>query len=211
MTNHFLQTIQRVRRHEEVILWDNGLVISQSDEGEVAGFLADEYRREALDYPFVPPAFDEAAACWGARTVYTAAQLGLFRQHKPDDLPALLPPCANPVSAAAMLSADLMLRFLPDLVLFLTQIDADDPLIPLLEKHLHTWHFSAIAYPVIWDDLDLTPLTQDPCLCQRYIDRLLAHNKQPAPTATLLWNSINAALGDHARQLTQTPGYFHQL
>ena len=210
MTNYFLETIRRVRGHEEVILWDNGLAISPGDEAEVGQFLADEYAAEALDYPHTSPAFDADAACWGARTVYVAAQLTLFRQHQPDDLPALLPPYAKPVLAGAMLSADLMLRFLPDVALFLTQIDADDPLIALLENHLHTWHFSAIAYPVIWDDLDLSTLTQNPCLHQRYIDRLLAHHKQPAPTATILWDGINAALGDYAGQLTQTPGYFPQ-
>lgn len=195
MPNYFLQMIRHLRSHEEVMLWERAQTTLPEQEVEVVAYLADEYKREAVTYPYTPPPFDVAAALWGAQTLYTAAQLVLYRQAPSTELGLLLPPYLTRPGAAAMHAADLTLRFLPDVTQLLTTIDADDPLLPVLENHLATWHFSGILYPVMPSNTDLSPLEADACLRQRYIDRLIAHDRKPHPSQTLLIEGIRVALG----------------
>jgi hypothetical protein len=196
MPNYFLHMIQHLRMSEEVALWENGLSTTPAHEAEVVAFLANEYAVERLDYPGTAPDFEAGAALWAARTVYMAAQLVLYRQQPPHDLPALLP-ALRPISAAAVLSADLTLRFLPDIRQLLARIDPDDPLLPLLDKHLWQWHFSGIALPTTHADLDLSLVLADTCLRLRYTDRLIAYRRQPDSALWPLQESIDRAMGQY--------------
>jgi hypothetical protein len=200
MAAYFLQMLHDLRKNEDVLLYENILETYEQEEQEVIKFLADEYKTESLNYPFTPPAFDPRAALWAAKTVYIAAQLVLYRKPKTEDLPGLLPAFTGEITAAAMLSADLCLRFLPDLVVQLKLLDHEDALIPLLEDRLKVWHYSAIAYQPEVETLDLNILQTNNCLQQLYINRVIACKNQSLARHPAIMPFIKASLGIFTRE-----------
>jgi MoxR-vWA-beta-propeller ternary system domain bpX4 len=193
--NFYLKMLQQLRQQEEIMLYGNMLKITAEEETEAGLFLSTEYEREALEYPFTVPDFDRQAALWGARTVYIAAQLMLYREHKAADLEWLLPPFAGQITAAAFVAADLSLRFLPPVLNHLKWIDPEDSLIPVLENHLHTWHYSGVAYPLEADKLNLDMLRSDRCLHQLYVNRVIQHKRLPLAHHPVLKDTILSNLG----------------
>lgn len=167
----FLETIYHLRTVEHLILYSKLLVLTPEEEKEVVELLRDEYEKEKLQYPFTAPSFDEKAALWGSRIVYFAAQLYLNRTDTAKDLNTLLPAFKNTISASAMLSADLCLRFLPQILGGLRNTDAEDSIIPILEKHLADFHYSNIGYEHNDREYDFA-LFDNPCFKQLYLNRI---------------------------------------
>jgi hypothetical protein len=195
MPNYLLQTIDYLRQHEAVMLFDNQRTVSADDLAETVAFLDRAYHDEATGYPHQSPAFEPVAAGWAAQTVFGAAQLLLHRTNAPADLPALLPPFDGPVTAPVLLSADLTLRFLPDLLAELTTLDPDDPLIPLLRERLRPFHYSAIGQFADVDNLDMGPLRANACLRRLYADRVVARQHKALALHPALVAEIRAGFG----------------
>jgi MoxR-vWA-beta-propeller ternary system domain bpX4 len=162
----FLKMIQTLRQQEEIMLYGNILNISEREAVEVTAFLNHEYQQESLSYPYIAPFFDENAALWGAKTVYIAAQLILYRENSEADLATLLPNFPQNPTAAALLSADLCLRFLPSMIVQLKLIDPEDELVAVLENLLHHWHYSAVNYPLDMGKCDFTHISENQCVLQ---------------------------------------------
>src|ERR1044072_5338964 len=141
-TNYFLQTLEHLRNYEEVMLYGNLLEITNEQAAEAVIYLQREFEHEKLTHQCKAiPVFDSKAALWAARTIYTSAQLMLYREHKEIELELLFAPYHLPMTASAQLSADLMLRFLPDIITHLKMISPEDALVPLLEKHITQWRY----------------------------------------------------------------------
>ncbi|MDI3319394.1 hypothetical protein [Pinibacter soli] len=194
---YFLKMIQHLRVEEQVMLYGN-LFETSSDEEEVCSFLQTEYQQESLTHPFQSPSFDGAAALWGARLIYNAAQLLLYRQNKPNDLIALFPDFQNEVTPSAIVSADLCLRFLPDVIAPLRLIDGEDQLIGILENHLKIWHFSAVKSELSFDALDFTLILSNPCIKRLYVDRVIEYKKLKLAFHPSLKPLVQASLGMYA-------------
>lgn len=167
----FLETLYQLRTIERVILYNKIESVSVDEERDVADFLQSEYEREATDYPFEAPSFHQDAAIWGAKTLYFASQLLLYREDKPAELREIVPGFSGTINAGALLSADLCLRFLPQVILQLIVIDAEDPLAGILNEYLKKFHYSAVGYDI---DLDNTnwDMLENECLNQLYLDRV---------------------------------------
>ncbi|MBT1695893.1 hypothetical protein KK083_03320 [Fulvivirgaceae bacterium PWU4] len=199
--NYFDKMIRHLRQHEEVMLYGNLLNITAEEADDVVDFLKEEYEREALNHPYEVPLYNPVASRWAAQTVYISAQLMLFRENKPEDLGLLLPAFPFERDAAAMLSADLCLRFLPVMITHLKLIDSDDPLIALLETRLEQWHYSGVAYALEVSKLDFTPVVSDPCLHALYCNRIIQHKKLALARHPAFETSIRAFLGIYGTQL----------
>lgn len=187
--------IRTLRSSEEVILYARLLRISAEDEAATLEFLQSEYASESREYPGEAPAFDAAAARWAAHTLYIAAQVLLYREHKSADLPVLLPAYNGNTDAAALLSADLCLRFLPDVLQQLQLIDPLDPLNSLLLTHLQHWHYSGLVLHEAPADADLQPVLQNPCLKQLYINRIISCRRTKTALLPGLEPAVRNALG----------------
>jgi len=196
--NYFLNMVQHLRQHEEVMLFGNILHIDEADAAEAVAYLQEQYRAESLEYPHTAPPFDAAAALWAAKTMNMAAQLLLYRENKPDDLGALFPAFDREIDKASVLSADLCLRFLPDTLRELKIIDSLDPLILILENILHQWHYSGIHYPLDLSKVELERNLADPCLRQLYLDRIIYYKNISLAQHELFRRHISAALGLYA-------------
>lgn len=196
--NYFLQMVQHLRQHEEVMLFGNVLRIDDTDASETVSFLQEEYRTESLEYPFSPPPFDAAAALWAAKTLNLAAQLLLYRENKPDDLGALFPAFDREITPSAILSADLCLRFLPDTLRELKLIDSLDPLILILETILQAWPYSGITYSSAKREVYDEIILNDPCLMQLYLNRIIHFKNLQLAQQAPFRERIAAALGLYA-------------
>jgi len=191
----FLETIYHLRTVEHLILYSKLLVLKTQEEKEVVELLRDEYDKEKLHYPFTAPAFDEKAALWGSKIVYFAAQLFLNRSDTAKDLDTLLPAFNNTISASAMLSADLCLRFLPQILGGLRNTDAEDVIIPILEKHLADFHYANIGYEHRDQEYEFS-LFENQCFKQLYLNRITTRQdkylaKVPEINALLMSNFGN--------------------
>lgn len=197
-THYFLKMIQALRQHEEIVLYQNVLNIQETEAAEVMAFLEFEYKQESLSYPQLIPPFDPIAALWAAITVYLAAQLILYRKHEEVDLENIFSPFSNKIIPSAMLSADLCLRFLPNMIIQLKIIDSTDKLIDILENILLKWHFSGINYPLKIEKMDFEDIKDDSCLMQLYANRVIEHKKISLSEHNLMQDTVKASLGIYA-------------
>lgn len=195
--NHFLDSIHQLRAQEEMVIFSRYVPVTPAEEKPVADFLQQEYARERLEWPESDPGFSGEAALWGAKMVYMAAQFLLYRDKTGDEMAQILRLYPGRVTAIEMVSADLCLRFLPDLLVTAQKIDPEDPLIPILEGQLRQWHFSAVGYPFDPGSLDWQIVTGHEWLRDRYIDRVIEKRALKLAGMPVLQTGIKAAIGDH--------------
>ncbi len=210
--NLFLKMLRHLRLQEEVMLFGNVIEISQPEETQVMNFLRTEYEREILEYPYTPPPFNPEAALWAAKTIYLAAQLILYRESKLTQVRELLGHYPLETDASAVLSADLCLRFLPDIISQLSIIDPDDSLILHLLELLIAWHYSGVRYPLNPQKINPNEVYNDPCLKQLYTDRIIKHARLPLATHPFFTVSVSASLGLFAADLWKDfkPAHTHE-
>ena len=203
MTKYLLQSVRQLRQQEEALLYGYLLTPSEEDQAETVRFLEAEYHRESPEYPYLVPPFNPAAAGWAARTVYLAIQWIVYREHTAKELAHLLPDYPGEATASALLSADLLLRFLPDIITQVRLIDAEDHLVNLLEDKLHRWHYSGVAYPLTPERLSFDAVTVDACVYQLYVDRVITHRNVFLAHHPALEEGIRASLGMFAPNFWQ--------
>ncbi len=193
----FFHAIHSLRTQGDLVFSLKALHTTPAEDGMVVDFLKAEYAQESLQYPHELPGFDAQAALWAARVLYFSAQLFVYRENTEKDLSKLFVPYDSP-GAAAFLSTDLCLRFLPSLVTGLTAQDAADPLIPKLREMLPKFPYSTIG-----EDEDFAPAFSengwsDSCYRQLYTERVIArrdaHQLQWPPVR----DAVLEMLGDHA-------------
>lgn len=203
---HFLHTIFQLRKQEDLVLYSRILEIPAEEEDLVNDLLEEEYRKESLNYPFTAPAYEPAAALWAAKALYNIAQLVLYREHKEKDLAALIPRFAGTLNPGVILSADLCLRFLPQIKREVHHIDPDDILIRIIEDLLQTWHYSGIGDDRDPEQPDLGPVFADPCLEQMYTDRIIGKKDRKRAILPGIQDRVQAALGIHHNFFWQALG-----
>jgi hypothetical protein len=196
----FIETLYHLRTIEQVILYNKTMKISDAEAKDAVAFLESEYEREALNYPFSPPIFDANAALWASKTVYFSAQLLLYRENKVSELNKFLPHYTGIINPSAILSADICLRFLPQIRDELKRIDSEDAILPILERNLQQFHYSAVGFDLDVKTNDLKTIFSNDCLKQLYLDRIVARKdyklaEQPEINACLLAN-----FGDYKKE-----------
>jgi len=195
----FLDTIYHLRTIEQIILSDKILTISKGDEKDAVSFLEAEYEREILDYPGVAPKFNASAGLWASKTVYFAAQLLLYREHKITDLAVLLLDYNGEKDASAMLSADICLRFLPQIIAEMKRIDGDDLVIPILEEQLSQFHYSAIGFEIEIENINFDIVDSNDCLLQLYIDRVVQRKALNFTKSDFIKKQLEIGFGDYQK------------
>ena len=195
----FLDTIYHLRTIEQVILYDKLITIAQAEESEAVLFLETEYEKEILEYPGTAPDFNGGAALWAARTVYLATQLLLHREHKMNDVKELLSFYIGIIDASAVLSADLCLRFLPQIITEIRKIDPEDLIIEILEKHLIQFHYSAIGADLDTENVNFDVIAENDCLLQLYIDRVVQRKSIKWAQSDFIKKQLEIGFGDYQK------------
>lgn len=197
--SNFLDVINHLRTEEEILIHSSSFKESEEADRDITLYLEQAYNNEVLNYPDDPPAYHEAAALWGAKTVYIASNLLLNRNDLPENLPTLIRPFEGENTEGAILSIDLCLRFLPEIVSQAKKIDPEDPMIEILESQLKTWHYSAIGY---FDDLtgiSFDKILIDNCLSKLYLDRIIMNKARQYMENIKIAERIYGILGNHQK------------
>jgi uncharacterized protein YqgQ len=195
MAHFFYDTIYQLRTNEEITIYDKLLNFSDEDVLLVKDFLEIEYESELLNVPSGAPLFNANAAVWAAKVIYTACQLILYRENKEEELANLFPSYTREINATAIFSADLCLRFLPQIITETKHVDPDDKLIHILETFLVQWHFSGIGYDLKTTALNFETIFANECLQKLYVDRVVEKKDTAKASLPIVQEKIKEIFG----------------
>ena len=162
--------------------------------------LEEYYRADALAMPYTAPGFDPEAALWAAKYIFSTIQLVLLRDIGEEKLNQLLVDYNGQYTSEAVYSADLMLRFLPDIFRFASGLSPEDPLIYKLKAIARHWPFSTIGIANI-DVVIGNTILDHPSLRVAYIDRLILKKDMNRINSKHELKLVKEALGAYQAQL----------
>lgn len=156
----------------EISVTQNLSDFTDRDQEEAANALRQMYEQDVLEMPHTAPEFAEKPALWAAIYLYRAIQCSLLRNLEEEKVRELLPIYSGEKNTAAIYSADLMLRYLPDLWNLAKGLAPDDILVVLLRETAQQFPFSSIGIEGI-EKLEIDEILNHSSLRQSYIDRIL--------------------------------------
>lgn len=169
----FLDTLFLLRKEECITIFADVKQISPREEQEAAAYFETEFEKERLEFLSDQIPFDKEAAVWAAKILYHSVQLYLVRENTEKDLVKLIPDFKGKPDLSAKLSADLSLRFVPQIVVALKNVDADDPLIQLLETILKQFHYSGVETDLELEHLNWEEELKDTTYRKLYLERIV--------------------------------------
>jgi MoxR-vWA-beta-propeller ternary system domain bpX4 len=120
-----------------------------------------------------PPPLSRPAAGWALLLLYRASQALVCREIDGQAIRAVLAaPCPEAPWPSACYSADLSLRYLPELLSLARGIARDDPLVDGLLALAKAWPLSSVGVPGI-EPTDASAFLSHPSLRQLYVDRII--------------------------------------
>lgn len=155
------------------------------------------YENDILEIPGTAPAFDVDAALWAAGYIYRIVQLAMLREAGKQDIIRWLTPYPSPPTAANIYSADLCLRYLPDLLSLSKGIAPDDPLVQQIREIAMQWPFSSTGMNLPATG-DISAIIASPPLLQAYADKIIATRDQNRCTHPAIQAIVTASLGNYA-------------
>ncbi|MBV7532269.1 hypothetical protein [Chitinophaga sp. sic0106] len=171
---------------------------------ETATILQTYYHNDVQDMPGTAPAFHVDAAVWSATYIYRAAQLTAIRTLGEGDIANLLIPFSGTVNAATIYSADLCLRYLPDLTGLSKSLSPKDKLVEQLLETAAQWPFSSTGIKIPANEIP-DPLWQHPSLLAAYADRIIVTRDQSRLHHPAVLQAVLKALGHYQEILW--PGF----
>lgn len=159
------------------------------------------YARDVLELPHAAPPFEPTAANWAAALLYHTVQLTVNRELDATVVATLLPDYPAPATPAATYSADLLLRYLPDLLTLARGLAPGDALVARLQVLARQWPLSFVGHGQPAAPAAEAALLTHPALRQAYVDRLIQARDQASAARPALRPLVQAALGAHAATL----------
>ena len=166
--------------------------------------LRDHYADDLRELPGAAPAFDAAAAGWAAAFLYHTVQLALVRELDETVVQAQLADFTGEITPAVIYSADLCLRYLPDLLRLARGLAPGDALVARLRATAVRWPFSFVGAEegAVADVAEAeAPMLAHPALRQEYIDRIIRMQDRARAAQPHLAPLVHAALGQYAATL----------
>jgi hypothetical protein len=174
-------------------LLDEGKVVFRSQKAPQDGptardkaTLAEAFSNFALSVAGPPVAFDAGVAKQAAELVRQASWALVNREDRLGDLKRRLCMSTMPTTPAQHLSADLMLRYTPQILRRARGLDPTDPLIEILGDLLRRWPLSGALSDIEGGPLVATDFGGHPGLLLLYAERLAAHDRpawRPEPSS----------------------------
>jgi hypothetical protein len=183
-----------------------GQIVSfdQADVAATEQILLQYYQQDLLEMPGLAPVYSAGAALWAAHYFYVAIQLTVLRDVGEDVIKEQLKPFAGEVNPSSIYSADLILRYLPELFNLAKGLAPADLLVKELQDTAGYWPFSSVGIELnslVNDDILFT----HPSLKYAYLDRIIRHRDKKRIINTTTENYIAELTGEHVSILW--PGY----
>lgn len=169
----FLDTIFLLRKNQCITLFSNLQEISLKEETEAGDYFETEFEKERLEFLSDQLVCDKTTAVWAAKVLYHSAQLYLIRENTAKNIENLIPRFQGTKNVSSILSADLSLRFLPEVVTALNSVDPEDTLITLLEDILTEFHYSGIGYDLHLKHVNWEEELKDKTYRKLYLERIV--------------------------------------
>lgn len=173
----------------------------ETDNELAVEILKQYYARDIVDMPYTPPAFNATAALWGAQYIYLCTQLTVLRQLGEEEVKNYLKGYEENLSPEVVYSADLMLRFLPQLFNLAKGLAPADILVTIMQNTATNWPFSSVGIEVT-ETFNTAIIFQHPTLKYSYADRIITHKDlKRALLDDEIKNTITEVLGAHTTTL----------
>lgn len=169
----FLDTLFLLRKEGTLTIFSDFKTLSEEEEKEAEDFFESEFEKERLDFLSDKIPFNKEAAIWAAKILYHSAQLYLIRKDTAKDLEKLIPQYQDEKDVSAILSADLSLRFLPQLLDALQIADSTDPLVKILENILQQFHYSGIGLDLNFEKINWEEELKNKTYRKLYLERIV--------------------------------------
>lgn len=169
----FLDTLFLLRKEGTLTVFSDFKTLSEKEEKEAEDFFESEFEKERLDFLSDKIPFNKEAAIWAAKVLYHSAQLYLIRKDTAKNLEKLIPQYQGEKNTSAILSADLSLRFLPQLLDALQVADSTDPLVKMLGNILHQFHYSGIGLDLNWENINWEEELKNKTYRKLYLERIV--------------------------------------
>lgn len=167
------------------------------------------YSEDVAEMPALAPPFDAEAALWAAQYFCRAVQLTVHRHLDESMVAQLLTPFPGLLSSGATYSADLVLRYLPDLFRLAKGLSPRDVVVRNLTETAAQWPFSSIGIGCEPLSASLQVVLSNPSLRLAYADRVLKIKDQSRAVHPLVAPLIAEALGAYAEALW--PGFLTNI
>jgi hypothetical protein len=152
-------------------------------------FLAEAFKVHSTAVAGPAIAFDPETAAAAAEFLRQSSWALVNHDERMDDLEKRLKMPGPPLTPSHHLSADLTLRFLPQILRRARGLNPDDPLVERIASILRRWPLSGVLSDVAEAPLPPMDLGSHPGLLLLYAERLI-NNDRPAwrpPQSTLAW------------------------
>ncbi|PKF73621.1 hypothetical protein CW752_13680 [Chryseobacterium sp. PMSZPI] len=193
----FLDTIFLLRKEECITLFSNLQTVSPQEEAEAGDYFETEFEKERLEFLSDQLICNKDTAIWAAKILYHSAQLYLIRENTQKNIENLIPEYRGVRDISCILSADLSLRFLPQIVTALYSIDPEDPLIPMLENILTEFHYSGIGYDLNLEKINWEEELKDKTYRKLYLERIVEKKDYKLAEIPLINKLLIAEFGMH--------------
>jgi hypothetical protein len=185
-------------------LLENGAVqiskaqeIPSVDKDETRRLLADFERVFRLSLAGEPPPLDVGLAGAAAQTLYRLCQCLVHREFMPQATLAQADRLPDaPRTAGDHYSADLTLRFLPDVWRLAKEAAEGDPLVTTIRQLAGVWPLSSIGMP----DLPapaIDGIAEHPALVALYVDRIIERRDRSRLSGPRIREAFLTAIGAH--------------
>jgi hypothetical protein len=169
--------------------------VSVDDQQRAIGVLREFERYDRANWPDGQPEFSEQVGLWSANLLYRACHFVVGRDANPESLErALTVKSPEPPAASAHYSADLSLRFLPDVFKLARAAAADDPLVEMLLNLAKQWPLASVGMTAV-RNVDVSCIVRNPCLLQMYVDRLISRSDLSRLNHPTVREAAQASLG----------------
>ncbi|WP_228452264.1 hypothetical protein [Chryseobacterium sp. c4a] len=193
----FLDTIFLLRKNECITLFSNIQTISSKEEQEAEEYFEAEFEKERLEFLSDQLICNKTTAVWAAKVLYYSAQLYLIRENTINNLENLIPKFKGTRDISSVLSADLCLRFLPEVMIALNSIDPEDPLIKMLEDILTEFHYSGVGYDLDLKHVNWQKELEDKTYRKLYLERIVEKKDYKLAEVPFINKLLIAEFGMH--------------
>lgn len=192
--------IQDLLEKGQVTVAGQLMSFSEQDIGQSVTILKGFYAEDRLEMPLEAPEFSPEAALWAVQYLYHAIQFVMLRDLGEEQVTKHLTAYSGNITPEAVYSADLMLRYLPDLLHLAKGLAPDDVLVTSLKNTLEQWPFSSVGLEGI-AQVNCDVILTHASLKYAYMDRIIQQKDITRAAQAKVSELIEEALGGHAQNL----------
>ncbi|EFK37010.1 hypothetical protein HMPREF0204_10856 [Chryseobacterium gleum ATCC 35910] len=186
-----------LRKEECITLFSSLQQISPQEESEAGDYFETEFEKERLEFLSDRLTCNKEAAVWAAKVLYHSTQLYLIRENTEKNIEKLIPGFKGTRDISSILSADLSLRFLPQVIIALNTVDPEDPLIAMLENILMQFHYSGIGYDLDLKNINWKEELADNTYRKLYLERIVEKREYKLAEIPFINKLLTAEFGMH--------------